>query len=337
MTEPSTPSPDTIFEWFTAYQRTAAITAAVELDVFAAVGEGNETIPALAQRCGAAERGMRPLLDYLVVNGFLAKTDERYRLTDLSATFLDPRSPQCMASALRFLTSPGIRGCYEALTDAVRQGATAAGEGGTTSPENPVWVEFARGMEPVARGNARGMADLVLARCPNPTRVLDVAAGHGRYGIEFAERCADAHVHALDWRNVLEVATENAAASGVSERHHLIPGSAMEVDWGEGYDVVLLTNFIHHFDATTCVSVLEKARNALRDGGVLATLEAVTDEDRISPPAPAAFSLVMLATTPGGDAYTESEYREMHRKAGFADVTLHEIPPSPHQVLIAVK
>ena len=45
----------------------------------------------------------------------------------------------------------------------------------------------------------------------------------------------------------------------------------------------------------------------------------------------------MLATTPGGDAYTESEYREMHRKAGFADVTFHDIPPSPHQVLIAVK
>src|SRR5205823_4700692 len=81
------------------------------------------------------------------------------------------------------------------------------------------------------------------AATERPLRVLDVAAGHGIFGITVAGRYPRARVTALDWPNVRAVASENARLRGVAARHTLLPGSAFEADWGGPYDVVLLTNF----------------------------------------------------------------------------------------------
>ena len=67
---------------------------------------------------------------------------------------------------------------------------------------------------------------------------------------------------------------------------------------------MLLTNFLHHFDHPTNVALLKKVHAALQPGGRAVTLEFVPNEDRVSPPMPAGFSMIMLTTTPAGDAYT---------------------------------
>ncbi|MCV6037658.1 hypothetical protein OFP00_31755, partial [Escherichia coli] len=82
------PSPALFFETVNAYQRTAALKAAIELDLFTAIGEQHETVHELAHRCNASERGLRILCDYLTIIGFLAKEGERYALTTDSAIFL---------------------------------------------------------------------------------------------------------------------------------------------------------------------------------------------------------------------------------------------------------
>jgi hypothetical protein len=97
-----------------------------------------------------------------------------------------------------------------------------------------------------------------------------------------------------------------------------------------------LTNFLHHFDPPTNVKLLKKIRAAMRTGGRVATLEFVPNEDRVSPPMAAAFSLIMLATTPSGDAYTFRELEAMYREAGFDQVTAHPIPRAPHTVVLGV-
>src|SRR5204863_9150698 len=114
----------------------------------------------------------------------------------------------------------------------------------------------------------------------------------------------NAEIVAQDWPNVLEVAQENARAAGVSDRYRTLPGSAFDVEFGSGYDLILLTNFLHHFDVPTCERLLRKVHAALGEGGRAVTLEFVPNEDRVTPPDQAAFSLNMLALTPGGDAYT---------------------------------
>jgi len=167
--------------------------------------------------------------------------------------------------------------------------------------------------------------------------VLDIAAGHGLFGITIARQNANAEVAAVDWPLVLGVAQENAKAAGVAERYTTIPGSAFDVDYGSDYDVVLLTNFLHHFDAPTCEKLLKKVYAVLAPGGRAVTFEFVPNEDRVSPPVPAMFSLMMLGSTPSGDAYTFSEFEQMFRNAGFSSSELHPLPPTFQQVVISHK
>jgi ubiquinone/menaquinone biosynthesis C-methylase UbiE len=331
------PSPERFFEAVNAYQRPAALKAAVELDLFTALGEGRKTAAELAAKCEASERGTRILCDYLVMMGFLTKGDGGYGLTQDSAVFLDRRSPAYMGGTLEFLLSPTLISGFDDLAATVRKGGTTLPEGGTVAPENPVWVKFARAMAPMMAMPAQLMAKLVTTEGERRLKVLDIAAGHGLFGIAIAQHNPQAEIVALDWKSVLEVAKENARKAGVSERYSTIEGSAFDVDYGTGYDLVLLTNFLHHFDPQTCESLLRKVHAALADGGRAVTLEFVPNEDRISPPVAAGFSMMMLGSTPSGDAYTFPELERMFKNAGYSHSEPHQLPAAPQKIIISGK
>jgi 2-polyprenyl-3-methyl-5-hydroxy-6-metoxy-1,4-benzoquinol methylase len=215
----------------------------------------------------------------------------------------------------------------------VRRGGVAPA-GDTVAPENPIWVEFARAMVPMMVPAAHGIADALDIESAGPTHVLDIAASHGIFGITLALRNPKVEVTAVDWATVLDVAKENAAAQGVSERIHMMPGDAFELEFGTGYDVALVTNFLHHFDHATCISFLAKVRRALKPGGRVVILEMVPNPDRVTPLVAARFSLTMLGGTPAGDAYTLDELRDQLERAGFADVSSYPLP-TPETVVIA--
>jgi 2-polyprenyl-3-methyl-5-hydroxy-6-metoxy-1,4-benzoquinol methylase len=325
------------FDTISAYQRTEALRAAIELDLFSLVAAGHRTATELAAASQAAPRGVRILADYLAIIGFFHKEGDRYALTDDAKVFLDRASPAYVGDAARFLLAPDLKESFQQLTAAVRRGGTAVSDEGTVSHDNPIWVEFARAMAPLMRMPAQLLAGLVAGSPGRPLRVLDVAAGHGLFGITIAARYPQAHVTALDWPNVLAVAEENARRAGVAERYALRPGSAFDVDWGGPYDVVLLTNFLHHFDVPTCEQLAARAYAALAPGGRTLTLDFIPEPDRITPPATATFALVMLATTARGDAYTFAEYQDMFARAGFARSEFHALPPTTQQAVVSHK
>src|SRR5262249_35479959 len=173
-----------------------------------------------------------------------------------------------------------LRESFQQLTATVRRGGTAVSDEGTVSYDNPVWVEFARAMAPLMQMPAQLLAGLVGGGAGQPPRVLRVAAGPGLFGLAIADRYRQAHVTALDWPNVLAVAAENARRAGVADRYALCPGSAFDVAWGGPYDLVLLANFLHHFDVATCERLAAKAYAAIAPGGRALTLEFIPEPDR---------------------------------------------------------
>ena len=331
------PSPQLFFTTMNAHQRTEALKAAIELEVFTAIGEGNTTASDIAKRCQTSERGMRVLCDFLTIMEFLTKQGDGYGLTLDSSVFLDKRSPAYLGGATEFMCAPKMFESAKHIADAVRKGGTAMDGEGNVGPDDPIWVKFARGMAPLMMLASQLIAKLVD---PNPDRklkILDIAAGHGLFGIAFAKNNPQAEITALDWKAVLEVAKENAQQSGVADRYHTIEGSAFDVDFGSGYDLILLTNFLHHFDPPTCETLLRKVHAALADGGRAVTLEFIPNDDRVTPPDAAAFSMMMLISTPSGDAYTFTELEQMFTNAGFSRSTLHPLPPTIQQVVISEK
>src|SRR6185312_6696583 len=292
------------------------------------LGEGHATADAIAQQCEASPRGTRILCDYLCMMEFLAKDGDQYRLTKDSAVFLDKKSPAYLGGVTEFLLSPELMAGFRDLAATVRKGGTLVSEEGTVAPDNPIWVKFARAMGAMMAMPAQLMAKLVDPAADGKLKILDIAAGHGLFGLAFATRNPNAEVTALDWASVLEVAKENAERAGVSGRYSTIAGSAFDADFGTGYDLVLLTNFLHHFDPPTCEHLLRKVHASLNDGGRAVTLEFVPNDDRTSPPESAGFALVMLGSTPSGDAYTFRELERMCANAGFAGSEIHALQPS---------
>jgi len=329
------PSPALFLETAVAYRRSAALRAAIDLDLFSALAEAPLHVETLAARLGAAPRGVRILCDALVTMGILQKDAAQYALTSESAIFLNRASPACMADAFRFLSSAHIEDAFRGLTAAVRRGGTPEGPSDVLAANHEFWLDFARAMAPMMSYPAESIAQILGADREEPWKVLDIAAGHGMFGITLARRNPRALVTAVDWPGVLAIAQDNAKAAGVTDRFRAIPGSAFEVEFGAGYDLVLLANFLHHFDPPTCEALLRRVHASLAPAGRVAILEFVPGDDRLSPPFAAMFALNMLVHTPAGDTYTFPDLERMLRNAGFGPGELHPLPPGPQSLVVS--
>jgi ubiquinone/menaquinone biosynthesis C-methylase UbiE len=329
------PTPERFINTVGAHQQTEAIKAAIDLEIFTAIAEGCTTAAAIAKRCQAAERGVRILCDFLTIHRYLTKEGAHYGLAPDSALFLNRHSPAYLGCVVDFLLAPNLCLAFTRMSDAVRRGGSALGHGALI-PENPDWIKFAHAMMPLMHKPSEILAAELL-KGGEARKVLDIAAGHGIFGISVAKQNPAAHIYACDWRNVLDVALGNATAMGVADRYHLLPGNAFETDFGGGYDLVLIPNFLHHFDPPTCTSFLRKVYAALRPGGRAAIAEFVPNSDRVSPPMAAAFSLVMLVLTPNGDAYTFEDLEAFSKQAGFVRAELAAAPIGINRLVIAYR
>ncbi len=259
------PSPERIFATLTAFQQTEALKAAIQLDIFTKIGEGANDASSLAKAIGASERGVRILCDYMTIFGFLSKENNRYGLTQDSAVFLDRRSPAYMGAMSNFLASDMHRKSFGALAEAVRKGGSAVPDGDNTRPRDDFWVEFARSMGGLALPGAEFIAALIGAEEKKPCKVLDIAAGHGMYGITIARRILTRRL--LPWIGPRCWSGERKRqAAGVAERCAR-GGKRVRGRLREGYDYVLLTNIFHHFDPAGCEKLMRRVHAALKPGG----------------------------------------------------------------------
>lgn len=324
-------TPIKFMECLNGFQKSAVARAGVELEVFTHIARGRQTVEEIAAATQAAPRGIRILLDGLTVLDLIVKDGERYQLTRESAVFLDRESPEYLGGIIGFQHSPLMYAAFARFTEAVRQGGAVVSEEGTMEPDHPVWLDFARAMIPMALPPARFTAQIA----GRVEKVLDVAAGHGMYGISILQACPEARCVAVDWAGVLALAQENARIAAVEERWQALPGSAFEVDLGDGYDAVLLPNILHHFDKAGCVAMLRRLHQAMAENGRVFIVAMFPHEDRVSPSAAAWFAMTMLATTVAGDAYTLAEYGAILRQAGFEAGQSHPVPGTARSVLVA--
>jgi predicted nicotinamide N-methyase len=337
-TPPAQPlSPAIVFETLNAYQRSNALRGAIELDLFTAIGEGNTSAASIAARIQASEIGTRVLCDLLTVIGLLTKQDGQYGLTPESAAFLNHHSPAYIGTSAAFLGDPRLTSGFNDVAAVVRKGGSLTRAEGEVEANSPIWIEFARSMAALMAMPAELLAQKIGAGSGQKWKVLDLAAGHGIFGITIAKHNPNARVVAVDWAPVLTVAQENAAKHGVAARFSTIAGDALEVDFGSGYDLVLIPNFLQILDVASIEKLLRKVRAALAADGRAVTLGFIPNEDRVSPPGDAMFGLMALGMTAGGDAYTIGEYERMFRDAGFARSELDQLRPSPQRVIISYK
>ena len=315
--------------------RGAALRAAIELDIFTAIAKGATTAARIGRKVRASERGVRIVCDLMVVMGFLRKTGGAYSLTPDSAEYMDKRSASYMgdlaklslqADAWPFLAKPEL---------AVRAGGSVMGRDADMEIELPEWVEFARAFAPMMRLPAEAVAERLAGT--KECAILEIAAGHGLFGIAIAKRNPRASVTAMDWPSVVGVARRNAARAGVAKRFSTIAGNVFAADLAGPYDLALISNFVHMLSPEQNVRMFVKAHASLKSGGRMALFEFVVNEDRVSPETSAMFAMAMLTATQGGDTYTFSEIERMCLEAGFVRCHLRPVANLEQRLVIAKK
>ncbi len=331
---------DDLMEAAHGYQHSMALFTALKLGVFAALARGSTDAATVARRVGADPRRLAVLLDALTAMGFLRKTggrsrrrgsrdpgrsaDEgRYRNGDLAAAFLAD-GPGSKSSILLH-----HRDCWRdwsRLEETVRGGRKGRPLGGDEH-EN-----FIRGMEDNARERAARVAAKFRLRAGE--RLLDLGGGPGTYAVAWARRYPGAAVTLFDTSGTIRITRRILEEKGASDTVRLIAGDFFADPLGGPYDFIWISQILHAFSHKDCRALLRKARKALAPGGRVAVQEFLLKESRTAPPAPAFFSLHMVAVTNGGCAYTAGDIVDMLKAAGLGRASA--LPADPRGVGIVI-
>ena len=310
--------PSRVLETLCAYWRSAALAAALDVDLFTALGPDHLPAPALARRCRVSAARLERLADYLVSLGLLAKRGGRYRSAADAARLLDRRSPHALADAVAFFTSPPIAAAFARLGDLMGHPSAPAS---TSRRQDVLWREFARTTLPLRRLYASRFADELGRRGLAGGRILDIGAGGSALGIELLRRHRTARLTVQDRAAVVGVALAHATRAGVGRRVTAVRGDARSVSLGGPFDLVLMINVLDYFDDAGRVGLVRRAHEALAPGGVLAVGAPLLDASRTSPPEAAAYDLLLLALGGDGRPSTAAELGRLLRAARFSGVT----------------
>jgi 2-polyprenyl-3-methyl-5-hydroxy-6-metoxy-1,4-benzoquinol methylase len=334
-------SPIPLFEMMHAYKLTGALKAGIELGIFDQLAAGPATAGDVARPLSLHPRGARMLLNALTAVGLLDQArPDTYRLSAQSARFLVRGQAGYLGDMINVIASSWEWEAMERLADAVRKGGPVVDENAET-PEFDYWRSFAANAHAIAAPSAKAVAEVLLpwATARPELRVLDMACGHGLYGFAFAQRLEHAQVWSLDWPNVIEVALRHADRLGVADQVHGLSGDVFTTNMGGPYDLVLITNVLHHFSAARAEELLRRAAEVTSPEGKVAVVGFVTDKDR-SPTVDRQahmFALLMLAWTTEGEVHTVDDYRRMLGSAGYEDFTAHPVPGLPAQIMVATR
>ncbi len=295
-----------------AFQQSRVLLTGVELKVFTALGEAPASADEVAERTKSDARAMDRLLCALAAMGMIVKKDGVYVNTPSSARYLSENSPDCIRSMGHIASM--FHG-WSQLTDCVRRGEAVRDH----SWERDEVERFIAAMDYRSTEPANVLAETI--RLDGVASMLDVGGGSGIYSRMFCRRNPQMRSTIIDLPKVTPLTRQFVAQDDLEDRIEIVEGDFHHVDFGSGYDLVLLSAILHMNSPMENAKLLKKAFAAINPGGRIAVDEFVMNEHRTEPFFGTLFSLNMLVNTPAGDSYTESEIRDWLEQAGCVDIT----------------
>ena len=307
------------------YVEARILQAAVGLGVFDALRDAEaDDAAAVAATIGAEARATGLLLDALAVVGLLHKDGSRYRLNDLSSTYLLSTSSSDFRGMIRFDALSWE--AWGKLEDAVRTGRPVRPPDmyQTTEAETRIFIDAMDSLVK-ARGDAEITADAL--DLGDARRLLDIGPGPATYPIALCRRYPNLRATLYDLPGTLHITERYVRSSDVAERIECIAGDYRRDTVPGGYDVVFLSNIIHGENEARNAVLVDKLAKSLVSGGRLIIKDHVLGGTAAETDAGTVFSLLMLLTTDGGRCYTLDEIRCWFERAGLVDAGRVELPP----------
>jgi SAM-dependent methyltransferase len=324
--------PDPFLDSFTGLVAARALSTAVTLGVFEALHERPSAASELAERLGLDPLGAETLVTALTTLGYLEDGgDGRVRNVPVTERLLVRSSPESIATFVGEQADLHWQ-VLDRLPDAVRSGRVYAMHEERRG-DTERWEAYIRGLFEISRPEHDANAALVPV--DNPSRLVDVAGGHGAFSMAMCRRHAGLEATVIDLPPSVAVGRRIVAEQGYADRVSFQEGDVFEVGLGDGLDVVSVFNLVHHLPEESDRELCRMAHDALRPGGYL----VIGDSARPEPGEPVsehgAISSLLFYAWSHGRNFTPSEIRAWMDEAGFADVTLHRNERSPWRVVVA--
>ena len=307
-----------IMSMIRGFQVAKMLMVAVDLGVFDFLVEPKSAVETAAW-LKADPRATGIFLNGLAGLGLLDKDGDNFRNGDLVSRYLVRGSENYRGAIVKHIEHTWDRG-WNDLKETVLAGHPPEVEMEKWVDGRPEMDEasvraFIWGMHAIARDLApkvAAMLDLKAVR-----RLLDLGGGPATYAITFAQVNPGLKATVFDLPMPIEIARENIANNGLTDRVDTLAGNFLHDDIGTGYDFIWISQILHSHDEEQSKFIIAKAVAALAPGGALAIQDFYLNPDGASPTGAAMFGVHMLAVTPRGRAYTHTEVAEWMQAAGL--------------------
>jgi hypothetical protein len=328
----SAPTPDAIMQLGSAFWASKTLLSAVELGLFSELASSG---PLDAERLREAldlhPRSARDFFDALVALGMLEREDGLYGNTPETDLFLDRAKPTYMGGLLEMLNAR-LFGFWNSLTEGLRTGEpqNEAKTGGNLFEAIYSNPNLLRGFARAMSASSIGPAQTIAAAFPwdRYETVIDIGCAEGCLPAQIV--LAHDHVSGggFDLAPLEPLFDEYVARLGLGDRLRFYPGDFF-ADPLPTADVLVMGRILHDWDLDEKRLLLQKAYEALPDGGALIVYESIIDDDRRENAFGLLMSLNMLIETPGGFDFTGADCRGWMTDAGFKETEVkHLVGPS---------
>lgn len=315
----------------TGYWASAALNAAVQVNLFAHLPADGATADQIAQGLGASPEMTRLLLDALVGAGILIQNDSRYGLEPSARVFLDPHSPDNLLDALRF--NGDLYPLWGRLAHCVRDGQPAQTPHAHLGGDPDRTLRFVKGMH--SRG--RAVAPILIPALDLPTRgrLLDVASGPGVFSLTWATQHSGLQVTLFDLPPILDATRALVAENPNAPKVTFHPGDYHRDPLPGNQDAILFCGALHQETPDSARRLFPTFHAALNPGGRLMIADFLLSPNRSEPLFSALFALNMRLLRPTAHVFDEAELTAALTVAGFNAIRFFQPADCPYRILQA--
>lgn len=299
------------------YWKPCALHAAVKLEIFTILDDGELSSSEVATHISGNQRGVSPLLDALVAMELLVKNNNFYANTSSSKTYLSKKSSQYIGYII--MHHHHLIDGWAQLDFSVKSGKPAKTRSHGEEKERE---SFQMGMFNIAMGIAPQVADQI--DLTDRHHLLDLGGGPGTHAIHSCLANPKLKATIFDLPTTHDFAMNTVKKFNLEDRIDFVAGDFNTDAIAGLYDVAWLSQILHSNGPEQCQRIIAKTVETMEPGGLIMIHEFFLYEDKTGPLFPALFSLNMLINNEGGRSYSETEITEMLMKAGAKDI--HRLP-----------
>ncbi len=340
MTEPK---PDQIMQIAIGYGVSKALLSAVGLGLFTHLANSPMTLDDIVSKYGLQERPAMDWLDMLVSVGLLDRKSNgksaQYENTDATAAYLDENKPGYIGGIIELWDLRNYR-FWSDLTEALQTGeAQNETKNSDASFFETLYSETARleAFMDAMNGSSIRNFETFAKKFPfgNYSTLCDIGGADAL----LTRNVAAVHPHlrckSFDLPSVTEIAARKIEAAGLSDRIEAVSGDFFS-DALPKADVITMGMILHDWNLEKKKQLVQKAYEALPEGGAFVAIEALIDDDRRTNTFGLFMSLTMLMEFGDAFDFTNAEFVEWCKEAGFSRFELIPLE-GPSSAAVAYK